>query len=112
MTRGPGSHQETPEDTSTLEFIKWLTMCTSKKSISWENEPGLISATLKGEMAAAFETYETTLGALTWRLFVIRNPEGELLRHTPLTAAAEKPPLVSAIDALFLAVTRGGRLCM
>jgi hypothetical protein len=54
-------------------------------------------------MAVAFETPETTLGALTWRLFVIRNPEGELLRHTPLTAAIEKPPLVSTIDALFLA---------
>lgn len=105
MARGPGSHQGTPEDTSTLEFIKWLTTCTLKKSISWQKDSGLISATLKGEMKAAFETYETTLGALTWRPFVIRTPEGELLRHTPLTATVENPPLVSAIDALFLAVT-------
>jgi hypothetical protein len=105
MARGSDSQQRTSEDTSTLEFIKWLTICTSKKSISWQKDSGLVSFTLKGEMKVAFETYETTLGALTWRLFVIRNPEGELLRHTPLSAAIEKPPLVSAIDVLFFAAT-------
>jgi hypothetical protein len=42
MARGPSSsHQGAPEDTSTLDFINWLTICTSKGSISWEKQPEL-----------------------------------------------------------------------
>ena len=99
------SHGGPPEDASPLDFIIWLTVRTSEGSISWKKQRDSISTTLKGETIAAFQTSETTMGALTWRLFVIRNPDGQLLRHTPLTATMERPPLVSAIDALFLAIT-------
>ena len=85
MVRGPSSsHQGAPEDTLTLDFINWLTICTSKGSISWEKQPALISTTLKGEMAVMYELSKTTPGALIWRLLIIRSPEGELLRHTRL----------------------------
>jgi hypothetical protein len=106
MVRGPSSSQQgAPEYTSTLDFINWLTICTPKGGIFWEKQPELISTTLKGEMPVMFELSKTTPGALVWRLVIIRSPEGELLRHTRLTASMEGTSLVSAIDALFLAVT-------
>ena len=96
--------ENSAQDFSSLDFIRWLAEKTAQAYLVWERRPNLISAALPERVLAQFVTSVTDEGNQAWRLFTIRDTNGEeLYRMTSRSAACEPLTVALAIDKLFSA---------
>lgn len=92
-------------DDACAAFVTWLTCKTQEGRASWEKRPNSLIALLPGAMFAQFITCHEPFSHPFWRLFVVRDPSGELMRTKPPFMTQADSPLAEAADALFLAAT-------
>lgn len=91
-------------DEASTRFVNWLTEITQRGHVQWEKRSNSLTATVGDEMLVQFLT-ETKNGNQVWRLFVVRDRYGELLRLVPPDSIVmENHQFARAADALFAAV--------
>jgi len=94
------------DDYSTA-FVQWLTTRTIEGLALWENRPNGLISRLSGSMFVQFITCASPWGQ-AWRLFTVRDSNGELFQTTASTAGIETAPLAAAVQALFLTIVWPG----
>lgn len=93
------------KDPFVLGFIPSLTAKTMAGRVSWCNTSRLLTTIRPDGTAVQFATIRSVLGIKAWRLISI-SPEGErVFRAIALLGSCSQ--VISAIDALFLATSRG-----
>jgi hypothetical protein len=89
-----------------LELATWLSTQTERRQLRWDSQDCIVSTKLRDSTTIQFLVRSTESGSQDWRLFTVHNAWGHrLLRITPNATTGKDSPLMSAIDALFTAIT-------
>ena len=95
-------------DDACAAVVQWLTTRTLEGRAQWEMHPNGLISHLAGSMFAQFITHATPQGQV-WRLFRVRDNNGELLLRTAAPASTtDTTPLSVAVEALFLTIVWAG----
>jgi len=94
-------------DDACAALVQWLTTRTLEGRAQWEMHPNGLISHLAGSMFAQFITHATPQGQV-WRLFRVRDNNGELLRTAAPASTTETTPLSVAVEALFLTIVWAG----
>jgi len=94
-------------DDACAALVQWLTTRTLEGRAQWEMHPNGLISHLAGSMFAQFITHATPQGQV-WRLFRVRDNNGELLRTAAPASTTDTTPLSVAVEALFLTIVWAG----
>jgi hypothetical protein len=98
---------EPPLDDACSSFVHWLTSRTLEGRARWEEHPNGLISQLTASMFAQFITHCSPQGQ-SWRLFRVRDSNGEVLRTTVPVSGVGSSPLAIAVEALYLTITWSG----
>jgi hypothetical protein len=89
-----------------LELATWLSTQTERQRLRWDSQDCIVSTKLRDSTTIQFLVRSEVSGSPDWSLFTVHNAWGDrLLRITPNASTGNESPLMSAIDALFAAIT-------
>jgi len=89
-----------------LELATWLSTQTERQQLRWDSQDCIVSAKLRDSTTIQFLVRPAESGSQDWSLFTVHDAWGDrLLRITPNDTTGNDSPLMSAIDALFAAIT-------
>jgi hypothetical protein len=94
-------------DDASSAFVQWLTTRTLEGRAHWEKHPNGFISHLTTSTFVPFITHASPDGH-SWRLFRVRDTNGEFLRTTPALPGTDTSPLAVAVKALFLTIVWAG----